>query len=105
MIVQPINLLFDRVSRKIFEKISGKFVLCALANPSGDANGEKELEKLLYPTGAFKAVRFNPGLWPENEKMTIDISVKQCFVYAAKKTRWLVSYFMGLTNRTRKYAS
>ena len=74
MIVQPINLLFDHAYlEKSLRKFPGKFVLCALANPSGDANGEKELEKLLYPTGAFKAVRFNPGLWPENEKMTNDI--------------------------------
>ena len=83
MIVQPINLLFDHVE-KASRKYPGKFVLCALANPSPEVNGEKELEKLLHPSGAFKAVRFNPGLWPENEKMTNDIG-KRMFRLCGEK--------------------
>ena len=106
MIVQPINLLFDHeYLEKAVNRYPGKFVLCALANPSPNVNGEKELEKLLHPAGAFKAVRFNPGLWPEKEKMTNDVG-KECFACAAIKTRLLVSCaFTGWINRTRKCAN
>lgn len=62
MIVQPINLLFDHeYLEKAVNRYPGKFVLCALANPSPNVNGEKELEKLLHPAGAFKAVRLKPA--------------------------------------------
>jgi len=85
MIVQPINLLFDHeYLEKAVLRYPGKFVLCALANPSPNVNGEKELEKLLHPAGAFKAVRFNPGLWPEKEKMTNDVG-KRMFRMCGEK--------------------
>ena len=54
MIVQPINLLFDHAYlEKSLRKFPGKFVLCALANPSGDANGEKRVGKVAISNGCI----------------------------------------------------
>jgi predicted TIM-barrel fold metal-dependent hydrolase len=69
LIVQPINLMYDHAY--VAEALSahpGRFVGCCLADPS--VGGAAALGDLLPPRGPFRAVRFNPGLWPEGERMT-----------------------------------
>jgi len=84
LIVQPINLLFDHsYVLSAIMKYPGRFVGCALANPGG--GGVDELEQLLsLPLTPFKAVRFNPSLWPEHEKMTNELG-KQMFALCGEK--------------------
>jgi predicted TIM-barrel fold metal-dependent hydrolase len=73
MIVQPINLGFDHTYvQNAIVKYKGKFVGCCLVNGEEGAS-EILSEKLLVPNGVFKAVRFNPALFPEDRngrKMT-----------------------------------
>ncbi|CAM8902543.1 unnamed protein product [Rhodiola kirilowii] len=73
LIVQPINHKFDHsyVSSAI-KKYPTKFVGCCLANPENDGSGIMELEHLVLKEG-YRAVRFNPYLWPSDEKMTNEI--------------------------------
>lgn len=70
LIVQPINHGFDHsYVSSVIQRYPGRFVGCLLANPAPDGAGVKEMERLVTEEG-YKAVRFNPYLWPEGEKMT-----------------------------------
>ena len=44
-----------------------------LADPSVGGGGAAALGDLLAPRGPFRAVRFNPGLWPEGARMTDEV--------------------------------
>ena len=69
LVVQPINLKFDHsYVSSVIEKYPGKFVGCCLADPTEHGGGVDELRRLL--DGGYRAVRFNPGLWPSGTKMT-----------------------------------
>ncbi|KAG6781388.1 hypothetical protein POTOM_014288 [Populus tomentosa] len=73
LIVQPINHKFDHsLVTSVLKKYPNKFVGCCLANPAEDGSGLKHLEELILKDG-YRAVRFNPYLWPSGEKMTNDI--------------------------------
>ena len=74
LIVQPINLLHDHAYvADVVERYPGRFVACALADPTRGIAGVNDLSRLLHAgdapgnasTGTYRAVRFNPGLWPE----------------------------------------
>lgn len=70
LIVQPINHKFDHsYVTSVLKKYPSKFVGCCLANPAEDGDGVKELENLILQDG-YRAVRFNPYLWPSGQKMT-----------------------------------
>ncbi|XP_019069669.1 uncharacterized protein [Solanum lycopersicum] len=70
LIVQPINHKFDHsYVTSVLKKFPSKFVGCCLANPAEDGSGIKHLEDLVLKDG-YRAVRFNPYLWPSGEKMT-----------------------------------
>ena len=71
LIVQPINLGFDHAYvADAIRRHPGRFVGCCLADPTVGGGGMDALAHLLVPEGPFRAVRFNPGLWPEGERMT-----------------------------------
>ena len=71
LIVQPINLGFDHAYvADAVHRHPGRFVGCCLADPTAGGGGADALARLLVPEGPFRAVRFNPGLWPEGERMT-----------------------------------
>ncbi|KAG4401969.1 hypothetical protein AAZX31_02G091100 [Glycine max] len=53
----------------ILKKYPTKFVGCCLTNPADDGSGLKQFEDLVLKDG-YRAVRFNPYLWPPREKMT-----------------------------------
>ncbi|XP_059278255.1 uncharacterized protein LOC132032620 isoform X3 [Lycium ferocissimum] len=73
LIVQPINHKFDHsYVTSALKKYPSKFVGCCLANPAEDGSGIKQLEDLVLEDG-YRAVRFNPYLWPSGEKMTNEI--------------------------------
>ncbi|CAF2095406.1 unnamed protein product [Brassica napus] len=73
LIVQPINHKFDHsLVTSVLKKYPSKFVGCCLANPAEDGSGIKELESLVLESN-YKAVRFNPYLWPSGQKMTNDV--------------------------------
>ncbi|XP_050205924.1 uncharacterized protein LOC126655707 [Mercurialis annua] len=73
LIVQPINHKFDHsLVTSVLRKYPTKFVGCCLANPAEDGIGVKQLEKLVLKDG-YRAVRFNPYLWPSGQKMTNDV--------------------------------
>ncbi|XP_048318778.1 uncharacterized protein LOC107417639 isoform X2 [Ziziphus jujuba] len=73
LIVQPINHKFDHsLVTSVLKKYPTKFVGCCLANPAEDGSGIKHLEQLVLKDG-YRAVRFNPYLWPSGQKMTNEI--------------------------------
>ncbi|XP_073279137.1 uncharacterized protein [Primulina huaijiensis] len=84
LVVQPINHKFDHsyVTRwlmqrniclsSVLEKYPSKFVGCCLANPAEDGGGIKQLENLITKDG-YRAVRFNPYLWPSGQLMTNEV--------------------------------
>ncbi|CAN1152597.1 4-sulfomuconolactone hydrolase [Linum perenne] len=73
LIVQPINHKFDHsLLTSVLKKYPTKFVGCCLANPAEDKTGIKQLEQLVLEDG-YRAVRFNPYLWPSGEKMTNEV--------------------------------
>ncbi|OAY68331.1 4-sulfomuconolactone hydrolase [Ananas comosus] len=73
LIVQPINHKFDHsYVTSVLKKHPSKFVGCLLANPAEDGSGVKQLEDLIVKDG-YRAVRFNPYLWPSGQKMTNEI--------------------------------
>lgn len=43
-----------------------------LADPTPGGGGAEELERLVTEQG-FRAVRFNPYLWPDHARMTDDV--------------------------------
>ncbi|XP_052187809.1 uncharacterized protein LOC127798341 isoform X2 [Diospyros lotus] len=70
LIVQPINHKFDHsYVTSVLKKHPSKFVGCCLANPAEDGSGVKQLENLVLKDG-YRAVRFNPYLWPSGQQMT-----------------------------------
>jgi len=73
LIVQPINHKFDHsyVSH-VIAQYPGKFVGCCLADPTEGGGGVQELERLVKECG-YRAVRFNPYLWPEGSPMTDEV--------------------------------
>uniref|UniRef100_A0A804UMD5 Amidohydrolase-related domain-containing protein n=1 Tax=Zea mays TaxID=4577 RepID=A0A804UMD5_MAIZE len=71
VIVQPINHMFDHsLVTSVLKKYPSKFVGCCLANPADDGTGIKQLEHLIEK---YRAVRFNPNLWPSGQKMTNEV--------------------------------
>ncbi|XP_034680856.1 4-sulfomuconolactone hydrolase [Vitis riparia] len=73
LIVQPINHKFDHsLVTSVLKKHPSKFVGCCLANPAEDGSGVKQLEHLVLKDG-YRAVRFNPYLWPSGQQMTNEI--------------------------------
>lgn len=70
LIVQPINHKFDHsYVSSVLQNYPGKFVGCCLADPTDGGGGVVELERLVAKEG-YRAVRFNPYLWPSDQKMT-----------------------------------
>ncbi|KAL0364358.1 UNVERIFIED_CONTAM: hypothetical protein Sangu_0533400 [Sesamum angustifolium] len=70
LIVQPINHKFDHsYVTSVLRQYPSKFIGCALANPAEDGTGIKQLEDLISKDG-YRAVRFNPYLWPSGQLMT-----------------------------------
>ncbi|WOL11447.1 hypothetical protein Cni_G20209 [Canna indica] len=73
LIVQPINHMFDHsLVSSVLRRHPSKFVGCCLANPAEDGSGIKQLEDLVLKDG-YRAVRFNPYLWPSDQKMSNEI--------------------------------
>lgn len=73
LIVQPINHKFDHsLLTSVLKKYPSKFVGCCLVNPAEDGSGLKQLEYLVLKDG-YRAVRFNPYLWPSGQQMTNEI--------------------------------
>ncbi|XP_051116600.1 uncharacterized protein LOC127241530 [Andrographis paniculata] len=69
-IVQPINYMFNHsYVSSVLKKYPSKFIGCCLANPAEDGTGIKQLEELISKDG-YRAVRFNPELWPSGQSMT-----------------------------------
>ncbi|BFG16057.1 hypothetical protein CerSpe_023300 [Prunus speciosa] len=73
LIVQPINHKFDHsLVTSVLKKYPSKFVGCCLANPTEDRSGVKQLEHLILQDN-YRAVRFNPYLWPSGQQMTNEV--------------------------------
>ncbi|KAI3467758.1 hypothetical protein Pfo_024421 [Paulownia fortunei] len=73
LIVQPINHKFDHsYVTSVLKQYPSKFVGCCLANPAEDGTGIKQLEDLISKDG-YRAVRFNPYLWPSGQLMTNEV--------------------------------
>ncbi|KAJ8529152.1 hypothetical protein K7X08_035987 [Anisodus acutangulus] len=73
LIVQLINHKFDHsYVTSALKKYPSKFVGFCLVNPAEDGSGIKQLEDLVLKDG-YRAVCFNPYLWPSDEKMTNEI--------------------------------
>ncbi|KZV42672.1 hypothetical protein F511_25155 [Dorcoceras hygrometricum] len=73
LLVQPICHKFDHsYVTSVLKKYPSKFVGCCLANPTEDGGGIKQLEHLITKDG-YRAVRFNPYLWPSDQLMTNEI--------------------------------
>ncbi|XP_047066034.1 4-sulfomuconolactone hydrolase [Lolium rigidum] len=73
LIVQPINHMFDHsLVTSVLKKYPSKFIGCCLANPADDGSGIKQLEHLIVQE-KYRAVRFNPNLWPSSQKMTNEV--------------------------------
>ncbi|KAI4336547.1 hypothetical protein L6164_015062 [Bauhinia variegata] len=73
LIVQPINHKFDHsLVTSVLKKYPTKFFGCCLANPADDGSGLQQFEDLVLKDG-YRAVRFNPYLWPSGEKMTNEV--------------------------------
>ncbi|XP_066347076.1 uncharacterized protein [Miscanthus floridulus] len=73
LLVQPINHMFDHsLVTSTLKKYPSKFIGCCLANPADDGSGIKQLEHLIVQE-KYRAVRFNPNLWPAGQKMTNEV--------------------------------
>ncbi|KAL7094032.1 hypothetical protein ACP275_11G075900 [Erythranthe tilingii] len=73
LIVQPINHKFDHsYVTSVLKKYPSKFLGCCLANPAEDGTGIKHLQDLVSKDG-YRAVRFNPYLWPSGQLMTNEV--------------------------------
>ncbi|CAN6227886.1 unnamed protein product [Urochloa humidicola] len=73
LIVQPVNHMFDHsLVTSMLKKYPSKFIGCCLANPADDGSGIKQLEHLIVQE-KYRAVRFNPNLWPSGQKMTNEV--------------------------------
>jgi hypothetical protein len=89
----------------VLKKYPSKFIGCCLANPADDGSGIKQLEHLIvkvtswnflvhnrndtfcyfliccrfaYHQEKFRAVRFNPTLWPSGQKVCRDENEQHC---------------------------
>ncbi|KAL1565331.1 4-sulfomuconolactone hydrolase-like [Salvia divinorum] len=83
LIVQPINHKFDHsYVTSVLKKYPSKFFGCCLANPAEDGTGVKQMESLISEDG-YRAVRFNPYLWPSGQLMTNEVG-KAMFAKAGK---------------------
>jgi hypothetical protein len=70
---QPGNHLYDHAYvASVLVAHPGRFVGCLLADPTPGGGGAAEVERLAREQG-FRAVRFNPYLWPEGERMTNEV--------------------------------
>ncbi|XP_072980630.1 uncharacterized protein [Typha angustifolia] len=73
LVVQPINHMFDHsLVTSVLKRHPSKFTGCCLANPAEDGSGIKQFEHLVVKDG-YRAVRFNPALWPSGQKMTNEV--------------------------------
>uniref|UniRef100_A0A1D1YJJ2 Dihydrodipicolinate synthase n=1 Tax=Anthurium amnicola TaxID=1678845 RepID=A0A1D1YJJ2_9ARAE len=73
LVVQPINHMFDHsYVTTVLKMYPSKFIGCCLANPAEDGSGIAHLEQLILKDG-YRAIRFNPYIWPSGQKMTNDI--------------------------------
>lgn len=66
----------------------GKFVGCLLADPRPGSTGVLMIEQLA--AAGYRAVRFNPYLWPEGEKMNNEVPPrkgKEPLVCIAQRSR------------------
>ncbi|CAA6659982.1 unnamed protein product [Spirodela intermedia] len=73
LIVQPITHMFDHsYVTNALKKYPSKFIGCCLANPADNGSGIAHLEHLVLKDG-YRAVRFNPYIWPSGQKMTNEI--------------------------------
>eukprot|EP00192_Tetraselmis_astigmatica_P010935 CAMPEP_0117685128 /NCGR_PEP_ID=MMETSP0804-20121206/21550_1 /TAXON_ID=1074897 /ORGANISM="Tetraselmis astigmatica, Strain CCMP880" /LENGTH=344 /DNA_ID=CAMNT_0005496331 /DNA_START=71 /DNA_END=1105 /DNA_ORIENTATION=+ len=73
LIVQPANHKFDHsYVSSVMAKYPGRFVGCLLADPTEGGGGVAELERLATEEG-YRAVRFNPYLWPEGRTMSDNV--------------------------------
>nr|CAB3495382.1 unnamed protein product [Digitaria exilis] len=71
LLVQPRNHMFDHsLVISVLKKYPSKFIGCCLANPADDGSGIKQLEHLIVQE-KFRAVRFNPTLWPSGQKFKL----------------------------------
>ena len=85
LIVQPINLGFDHTYvTNCINDHPGSFVGCCLADPTVNGGGLKALKGLLTPDGPYRAVRFNPGLWPEGTRMNNSVG-REMFKLAGER--------------------
>ncbi|KAA3467166.1 4-sulfomuconolactone hydrolase [Gossypium australe] len=57
----------------VLKKHPTKFVGCCLANPAENRTGVKQLEDLILKDG-YRAIRFNPYLWPSGQQVSISKS-------------------------------
>jgi predicted TIM-barrel fold metal-dependent hydrolase len=55
----------------VLQKYPSKFVGCCLADPTDGGGGVKELQRLVEDEG-YRAVRFNPYLWPSGQKVALN---------------------------------
>ncbi|KAI8464534.1 MAG: hypothetical protein J3K34DRAFT_526120 [Monoraphidium minutum] len=73
LIVQPGNHLYDHsYVISVLEAHPQRFAGCLLADPRPGGGGAAEIERLHRAHG-FRAVRFNPYLWPEGEGMANEV--------------------------------
>lgn len=74
LIVQPGNHLYDHsYVASVLRKHPDKFVGCALVNPTLEAaSAAAEVERLALQDG-FRALRFNPYLWPDGRRMSDEV--------------------------------
>ncbi|CAM6127928.1 unnamed protein product [Calypogeia fissa] len=73
LIIQPIDHKFDhRYVSSVLQEYPGKFVGCCLADPTDGGGGVRDLERLIKEEG-YRAVRFNPYLWPPGQQMTNEV--------------------------------
>ncbi|OAP11480.1 hypothetical protein AXX17_AT2G32010 [Arabidopsis thaliana] len=62
-------MIFEFLIDSVLKRYPSKFVGCCLANPAEDGSGITHLENLVLESN-YRAVRFNPYLWPSGQKMT-----------------------------------
>jgi predicted TIM-barrel fold metal-dependent hydrolase len=78
--VQPSNHQYDhRYLNSVLQQYPDRFVGCLLADPTPGGGGAAAIEQLAQQHG-YRAVRFNPYLWPEGEKMTNEVRRVDCWL-------------------------
>ncbi|CAG9460000.1 unnamed protein product [Pedinophyceae sp. YPF-701] len=97
LVVQPGNHLYDHsYVTDMLRAHPDRFVGSLLADPTPGGGGAAEVKRLVQEEG-YRAVRFNPYLWPEGEKM--DNEVGRAMYRAAGELGVPVGHmpFKGLT--------